>query len=126
MDLIQALALRRLGFVVCAVLVCVFPWRGEASALERAALSLTGSDCQRSQSAIIESLEHLEGVAKVEGNVIPDHLLVDHDGRRRTGDELADFLNGLPHLHGRCRAAFMKSCISAGIGINGVYTGSRR
>ena len=118
--------MRRLGLLVCAVLVCVFPWRGEASALERAALSLTGSDCQRSQSAIIESLEHLEGVAKVEGNVIPDHLMVDHDGRRRTGDELADFLNGLSHLHGRCRAAFMKSCISAGVGINAVYPGSRR
>jgi hypothetical protein len=118
--------MRRLGLMVCAVLVCVFPWRGEASALERAALSLTGWDCQRSQPAIIESLERLEGVAKVEGNVIPDHLLVDHDGRRRTGDELADFINGLLRLQGRCRAAFMKSCISAGVGINAVYPGSRR
>ncbi len=118
--------MRRLRLIVCAVLVCVFPWRGEAFALERAILSLTGSDCQWSQSAIIESLEHLEAVAKVEGNVIPDHLLVDHDGRHRTGDELADFLNELPHLHGRCRAAFMKSCISAGVGIKAAYSGSRR
>jgi hypothetical protein len=118
--------MQRPGLMVCVVLVCFFPWCSQTFALERAALSLTGSDCQRSQPAIIESLQRLEGVAKVEGDMIPDHLLVDYDGRRRTGEELAGFLNGLADLHGRCRAAVMESCISAGFGTNAVHPGTSR
>jgi hypothetical protein len=47
--------------------------------------------------------------------MIPDHILVDYDGRR-TGEELADVINRLPGASGRCRAAVMQSCITAGIG----------
>jgi hypothetical protein len=82
-------------------------------ALERAALALSGSDCRLSQQEIIETLERLEGVTRVEAETIPDHLLVDHDGLHRTGEELAGFVNGLAPLQGRCRAAVMQSCITA-------------
>jgi len=91
-------------------------WSNEAVALERAALSLSGSDCRLSHHDIIETLERLEGVTSVEAETIPDHLLVDHDGLRRTGEELASFVNGLAALRGRCRAAVIQSCITAGAG----------
>jgi hypothetical protein len=108
--------MRRVGFTVCAALACFLPSCDEAFPVERAALALAGSDCQLSRAAIVESLEHLEGVAKVEADVIPDHLLIDHDGLRRTGEELGSFLNGLSDLQGRCRATVMESCITAGVG----------
>jgi copper chaperone CopZ len=94
-------------------------WSNEAFALERAALALSGSDCRLSQQDIIETLERLEGVTRVEAETIPDHILVDHDGLRRTGEELAGFVNGLAPLQGRCRAAVMQSCITAGAGSGG-------
>ncbi len=106
--------MRRVGLTVFAVWVCVLAWN-KAFALERVALAMSGSDCHLSHQAIVEPLERLDGVAKVEVDVIPDHLLVDHDGLRRTGEELANFLNGLPALQGRCRAAVMQSCITAGM-----------
>jgi hypothetical protein len=112
--------MRRVWITVCAVLVWFLPWCDEAFPVERIALFVSGSDCQLSQPAIIGPLERLEGVAKVEAEVIPDHLLVDHDGLRWTGEELAGFVNGLAGLHGRCRAAVMKSCITAGLGIRAV------
>jgi len=94
-------------------------WSNGAFALERAALALSGPDCGRSHQAILETMQRLEGVARVEGETIPDHLLVDHDGLRRTGEELAGFVNGLAALQGRCRAAVMQSCITAGAGPGG-------
>ncbi|HKT36461.1 MAG TPA: heavy-metal-associated domain-containing protein [Nitrospira sp.] len=95
--------------VIGVVLDC-----SEAVALERATLMLSGSGCRHSQHRIIERLQGLEGVSKVEANAIPDHLLVDHDGVRRTGEELASVLNGFDALNGRCHAAVMQSCITAG------------
>jgi len=91
----------------------------EAFALERAALALSGPDCRLSHRAIIERLERLEGITRVEAETIPDHLLVDHDGLHRTGEQLAGFVNGLAALQGRCRAAVMQSCITAGAGPSG-------
>ena len=91
----------------------------EAFALERAALALSGPDCRLSHRAIIERLERLEGITRVEAETIPDHLLVDHDGLHRTGEELAGFVNGLAALQGRCRAAVMQSCITTGAGPGG-------
>ena len=93
-------------------------WSNEAYALERAALALSGPDCRLSHQAIIE-MERLEGITRVEAETIPDHLLVDHDGLRRTGEELAGFVNGLAGLQGRCRATVMQSCITAGAGPGG-------
>jgi hypothetical protein len=93
-------------------------WSNEAYALERAALALSGPDCRLSHH-IIETLERLEGVTQVEAETIPDHLLVDHDGLHRTGEQLAGFVNGLAALQGRCRAAVMQSCITAGAGPSG-------
>ena len=96
--------------VIGVVLDC-----SEAVALERTTLMLSGPGCRHSQDGIIERLQGLEGVSKVEANAIPDHLLVDHDGVRRTGEELASFLNGFAAPNGRCHAAVMQSCITAGL-----------
>jgi hypothetical protein len=107
------------GLAAWMISLWVVLWSNEAYALERAALALSGPDCRLSHQAIIEMLERLEGVTRVEAETIPDHLLVDHDGLRRTGEELAGFVNGLAALQGRCRAAVMQSCITAETGPGG-------
>jgi hypothetical protein len=107
------------GLAAWMISLWVVFWSNGAFALERAALALSGSDCRLSHQDIIETLERLEGVTRVEAETIPDHLLVDHDGLRRTGEELAAFVNRLAALQGRCRAAVMQSCITAGAGPGG-------
>jgi hypothetical protein len=87
---------------------------GEAFPFERSALALAGSKCRQSEPAIVHALERLDGVTRVEGGLIPDHILIDHDGRRVTGDQLAGIVNAVPELRGICRAAVMRSCITAG------------
>jgi len=82
----------------------------DAFSLERSALVLSGSACRQSHDVIIHALERLEGIAQV-NDEIPDHLLIDHDGKRRTEEELATFV--ISTTHGRCHAAVMRSCITA-------------
>jgi len=109
----------RSGLAAWMISLWVVFWSNGAFALERAALTLSGSGCRLSHQNIIETLERLEGVTRVEAETIPDHLLVDHDGLRRTEEELAAFVNGLSFSQGRCRAAVMRSCITAGTGPGG-------
>ena len=106
--------------------VWVVLWSNEAFAQERAALALSGPDCRLSHQAIIEMLERLEEVTRVEAETIPDHLLVDLDGLSRTGESLAGFVNGLAALQGRCRATVMQSCITAGAGSGGARLAPER
>jgi copper chaperone CopZ len=87
---------------------------GEAYPFERSALALTGSDCRESYPAIIGALKDLDGVARVEAGLVPDHVLVDHDGRRFTGDQLAGIVNAVREVRGVCHAAVMRSCITTG------------
>ena len=67
----------------------------------------------------------LDGIARVETNVIPDHVLVDYDGSRAKEEALANIVNELSAPHGRCRAAVMQSCITAGIAGRIVSSSSR-
>jgi hypothetical protein len=103
------------GLVACLASLCLILWGDEVLALERAALALDGPGCEASQLTVIEALKHLDGVELVETDLIPDHLLIDHDGRHVTGKALADFVNALTAAGGRCRAVVMKSCITAGL-----------
>jgi hypothetical protein len=86
----------------------------EAFPFERSALALTGQNCRQAYPAMIDALERLEGVARVEAELVPDHVLIDHDGRRFTGDELAEIVNSVGELRGVCHAAIMRSCITTG------------
>ena len=104
---------RFVNLIVCAGLVCVLGWSNQASAAERVALALSGQDCHESLQAMTYALEQLEGVVNVQAGVVPDHLLIDQDTGRRTGEELASVVNALAVRHGRCRAALMQSCITA-------------
>ena len=56
----------------------------------------------------------LDGIARVDTELIPDHVLVDYDGRSLRGEALADIINELSAARGRCHAAVMESCITAG------------
>jgi hypothetical protein len=89
-------------------------WSDTALPLERAALLLTGAGCRPSQQAIVEAFMGLDGIARVETDVIPDHVLIDYDGGRLKGEALADIVNELSAADD-CRAAVMQSCITAGI-----------
>ena len=60
--------MRRVALTVCAVWVCVLAW-SEAFALERAALALSGQDCDLAHEVIVETLERLDGVAFYEDGV---------------------------------------------------------
>jgi hypothetical protein len=100
------------NLIVCAGLVCVLGWGNQASAAERVALALSGEDCHGSLEAMTHALEQFEGVVNVQAGVVPDHLLIDQDTGRRTGEELANLLNALVVRPG-CRAAVMQSCITA-------------
>ena len=75
----------RVSLLFLVVVVC----SEEVFALERTALALNGSGCRESRGAIIEALEHLNGVAGVETDLIPDHVLIDHDGPTVNEDRLA-------------------------------------
>ena len=97
----------------CVMMVCFVVEGSEVLALERTALALSGDGCRLSQQAMIEALEQLDGVAQVKADVMPDHLLVDHDDRHRTGDELVRLANRLATPS--CRATLMQSCITAEI-----------
>ena len=91
-------------------------WGDEASALERAALALAGPGCDVSQPAVVETLQRLDGIARVRADLIPDHLMVDYDGRLFTEKTLADFVNALGVTRGRCHATIMRSCVTASLG----------
>ena len=102
------------ALIACVLSVCVILPARNAFALERATIALSGPDCSQWHQAMTEALEQLEGIAQVQADAIPNHVLIDHDGRHRTQEELAALLNQLIIAHGGCRAAVMKSCITAG------------
>src|SRR5262245_37067965 len=107
----------RLGRATCITSVGVLLSTTEALPLERAVLALSGPSCRVSQQAIIQAIEGLEGVAQVNTDMIPDHVLIDHDGLHRTEEEWAGLLNNeLTGKRGGCRAAVMKTCITADFG----------
>jgi copper chaperone CopZ len=86
----------------------------QAFSFERTALALTGSNCRQSYAVIIGALERLEGVARVEAGLVPDHMLVDHDAQTLSQDQLAGIVNAVGELRGVCHVAVMQSCITAG------------
>jgi hypothetical protein len=102
----------RIAFLCVLPLCVVLPAR-DAFALERAALTLSGANCSLSPQTMIQALEQLDGIVRVQTNMIPNHLLVDHDGLHRTAEELADFLNQQTVANHGCRATVMRSCITA-------------
>jgi hypothetical protein len=100
------------NLIVCAGLLCVLGWGNQGSAAERVTLALSGEDCHGSLQAMTHALKQMEGVVNVQAGVVPDHLLIDQDTGRRTGEELASLVNALVVRPG-CRAAVMQSCITA-------------
>lgn len=101
-----------LAFAAAVVSASLILGSPEAFSLERSALVVSGSGCRQSHDVIIQALEQLEGIAQV-NDEIPEHLLIDHDGKRRTEEELASFVKGT--THDRCHAAVMRSCITASV-----------
>jgi hypothetical protein len=42
-------------------------------ALEREAIAIIGQDCSQWHDAMVEALEQLDGIARVQADVIPNH-----------------------------------------------------
>lgn len=104
----------RVVLMACVLSMCIVLPAHTTFALERATLAIIGQDCSQWHDAMVEALEQLDGIARAQADVIPNHLLVDHDSLQRTAEELAGFLNRLAVAQGDCRAVVMKSCITAG------------
>ena len=98
-------------FSACLLATFVVWYSGDVFALERTTLALAGSTCRESQPGIIEALKHFEGVARVETELIPDHVLIDHDGRKLNQDQLVGIINAHGR-EGRCQGVLMRSCIT--------------
>src|SRR4030095_10732582 len=58
------------GLAAWMISLWVVFWSDGAFALDRAALALSGSECRLSHQDIIETLERLEGVTRVEAETI--------------------------------------------------------
>ena len=93
----------------------LFLFHGEVFAAERTALVLAGDGCGTSQQAIVRALEHVDGVARVEADLLPEHLLIDHRAGAVTAEALAAYVNTLSATAGQCHAIVMRSCVTTGI-----------
>ena len=93
----------------------LFLFHGKIFAAERTALALAGEGCRPAQQAIVQALEHVDGVARVEADLLPDHLLIDHRAEAVTGEALAAYINAISGTAGQCRAFVMRSCITTAI-----------
>ena len=107
---VQPLRATCLVWIGAALILC----DGEVYSAERTALTLAGAGCSPSRQAIIQALEQFDGVARVEADLIPDHLLIDHRDGTVTGDALAAVIDSLRETGGECHAVVMRSCITAG------------
>ena len=97
----------RVVLMACVLSMCIVLPAHTTFALERATLAIIGQDCSQWHGAMVEALEQLDGIARAQADVIPNHLLVDHDRIGRLPQRLAV-------AQGDCRAVVMKSCITAG------------
>ncbi len=79
----------------------------------RTTLMLTGQDCSNSRPTIVKALEQSEGIRQVYPNLMPDHLLVDHNSQELTEDQILAIVSTAFGEGRTCRAELMKSCISA-------------
>lgn len=82
---------------------------------ERIALILSGQDCPAQRDAIMARLARIEGITRVDLNILPDHVMIDRVHDRLTAEDLAALLNEVMAAHGQCRADVMKSCITADV-----------
>ena len=63
---------------------------------------------------------------RVEGDLIPDHLLIDHRPGAAMGEALAAVIETVAEKGGECHAVVMRSCITAGIEGRATSTSSPR
>lgn len=80
---------------------------------ERIALLLTGSACPQSYATLEQNLIQIPGVMRINLHTVPDHVLIDADPAVIDADLLVKRSNDLLEAHTPCRAALMRSCISA-------------
>ena len=81
---------------------------------ERVALFLSGPDCSAQHQSIVAALTPMSGVARVDPDSVPEHVLVDVlSGVVVPEDLLAAARRAIPSAVS-CQVEIMKSCISAG------------
>ena len=85
----------------------------EPRANHRVALMLSGQDCSAHHEAIAQKLYQIPGVARVNMNLIADHVLIDRVQDHRTAEDFQTIVNDVIPQNANCRAEIMESCISA-------------
>lgn len=81
---------------------------------ERVALVLSGSDCSAQRQSIVAALAQIPGVARVDPDSVPEHVLVDVSSGLVVPEELLAAARRALVGSLRCQVDIMKSCISAG------------
>lgn len=66
----------RVVLMACVLSMCIVLPAHTTFALERATLAIIGQDCSQWHDAMVEALEQLDGIARAQADVIPNHLLV--------------------------------------------------
>lgn len=88
--------------------------QAEPRANHRVALRLSGENCSVYHEAITQKLHQIPGVARVDLQLIEDHILIDRVQDQRTAEDFQDIVNSVIPSEVSCRAETMESCISAG------------
>ncbi|CAE6772722.1 MAG: hypothetical protein H8K06_12365 [Nitrospira sp.] len=103
-----------IGFFLVLLSGCLaIPAVAETSQ-ERVALFLSGPDCSAQYQSIVAALTPISGVARVDPDSIPEHVLIDVSSGVVLPEELlAAARRALPSAVS-CQVDIMKSCISAG------------
>jgi hypothetical protein len=86
----------------------------ESRANERISLALSGPNCSLHHQAIAQGLSQVQGVTRIDMNLIADHILIDRVQDQRTAEDFQAIVNDIIPSDGQCRAEVMESCISAG------------
>ena len=80
---------------------------------ERIVLLLTGTACPQGYAALKHTLPRVPGVRRIDLHTVPDHALIDADTAVTDVEVLTAQVNDVLATYPTCRAASMKSCISA-------------
>lgn len=81
---------------------------------DRVALMLIGSDCAAVLPQIVTDLTRQSGVQRVDPDLVPDHLMIDHVSQQLSESDLVTIANTAIAGGVQCHAEVMKSCITAG------------
>lgn len=80
---------------------------------ERITLMLVGPSCREAQQTFETALRQTDGVFAVDGNSVPEHLLIDVEGGKTSPHDIVTVVYRSTHVPLSCQVEVMQSCITA-------------